>query len=688
MTKAPLLRRIALALAAPVLAAVFALLISSIVLALSGSSWIDTYREMLENGSRLETMIDMLNRATPLYIAAVAVAIGFKMNLFNIGVEGQYILASFAAAVVGAQVALPGPLHVGLILLTAVVVGAAWAGLAGLLKVTRGVNEVISTIMLNFIAIGGIIAATLPYTIDDPTSPNQGTPVIAESGWLPNLNSLVEIFTRDILRGRTLSGMFAVAILLGVVYHVVVNRTRFGFDLRSSGMNPFAARAGGVPPKRMIMISMLASGAVAGMIGMPEILSDNHSYDQGFVQGLGFAGIAVALLGRNSAPGMAAAALLFGFLDTSSAPLQVSGTASPEIVIIMQATILLTAVIAYEVVNRIRREDEVRRAAQATRRGVHPTRVHKGDGMSATVQHTTGSRIDSFAALPAWLRWAAMAAIAVAVLTIVQDLSGTELLTSSQASGSMLRWSMPILLAGLGGLFSERVGVVNIGLEGMMILGTWCGALGAFEFGPWGGLVFGLLGGAAGGLLHAVATVQFGVDQIISGVAINILAPGLARFLANRFFPQRGGSISQSPRVDSLSDFTVPFLAGGNIGGWETPDVLGAIDDLDLAFISDLASILRGLMTEVNLFTIIGLALVPISAFVLLRTRLGLRLRICGENPKAGESLGVNIYGHKYLGVIISGALAGLAGAFIVIELTGIYRGARRTVEDSLRWPP
>jgi len=109
---------------------------------------------------------------------------------------------------------------------------------------------------------------------------------------------------------------------------------------------------------------MVAGGAVAGLVGMPEILSDNHAYDQGFIQGLGFAGIAVALLGRNTAPGMAVAALLFGFLDSSAAILQVSSLASSEIVTIMQATILLVAVIAYEVVNRVRQRDEVKRAAQ------------------------------------------------------------------------------------------------------------------------------------------------------------------------------------------------------------------------------------------------------------------------------------------------------------------------------------
>jgi len=361
---AGLLRRFGLALAAPVTAAVVAILISSLVLELSGSDAVETFKTMLENGTKLESMIDMLNRATPLYLSAVAAAIGFRMNLFNIGVEGQYILAAFVAAIVGAELNLWAPLHIAAIMLTAMIVGAAWAGLAGLLKVTRGVNEVISTIMLNFIAVGGLVAAILPRVLDDPTATNQGTTPIAESGRLPNLNSWVEVFTRDITKGRELTGVFVIAVIVGVIYHVLLNRSRIGFDIRASGMNPNAARAGGVPPKKMIMLAMLGGGVVAGLVGMPEILSDTHAYDQGFIQGLGFAGIAVALLGRNSAPGMAVAALLFGFLDSSAAILQVSALASSEIVVIMQATILLVAVIAYEVVNQIRQRDEVRRAAQ------------------------------------------------------------------------------------------------------------------------------------------------------------------------------------------------------------------------------------------------------------------------------------------------------------------------------------
>lgn len=123
----------------------------------------------------------------------------------------------------------------------------------------------------------------------------------------------------------------------------------------------------------------------------------------------------------------------------------------------------------------------------------------------------------------------AYAAFGVLVLTIVQSLDDTDRLTATSSSQSMLRWAVPILLAGLGGLFSERAGIVNIGLEGMMILGTWFGAWGGFTFGAWWGIVLGLLGGALGGLLHAISTVTFGVDHVISGVAVNILAPGIAR---------------------------------------------------------------------------------------------------------------------------------------------------------------
>jgi simple sugar transport system permease protein len=285
--------------------------------------------------------------------------------------------------------------------------------------------------------------------------------------------------------------------------------------------------------------------------------------------------------------------------------------------------------------------------------------------------------LQRFGALPGWARYSLAAALGVLVLTFVQALEpgGLQALTSQNASGAMLRWSVPILLAGIGGLYSERAGVVNIGLEGMMILGTWFGAYGVLVGGPWVGLLYGLLGGAFGGLIHAVATVTFGVDHIVSGVAINLLAPGMVRFISGEVMVNySGGSITQSPGVDGLGQFNLPVLGGGDFFGIETPDVLGAMDGWDIFFVSDVAGFLRGFVADVNVFTLLALATVPATAYLIWKTKFGLRLRIAGEHPVAGESLGVNIYWQKYKAVVISGALSGLGGAFIAMELTGFYR--------------
>lgn len=282
---------------------------------------------------------------------------------------------------------------------------------------------------------------------------------------------------------------------------------------------------------------------------------------------------------------------------------------------------------------------------------------------------------------PAWARWMIYASIGVLVLTIVQGFDDTEQLTAATSSQAMMRWAVPIMLAGLGGLFSERAGVVNIGLEGMLILGTWFGAWAAIEFNdPWMGLLMGVVGGALGGLVHAIATVTFGVDHIISGVAVNILAGaggvgGVTRFLSSEVLTgYEGGSITQSPRLPAIPRFTMPFLAGGDLFGWETPNILGWFVDKNWFFISDIAGFTEGLVSQVSWATIIAFAMVPISAWVIWKTKFGLRLRICGEHPVGGETQGINIYLYKYFGVVISGALAGLGGAFIASpELSGIY---------------
>ena len=356
--------------AAPLGALVLTLTISSLALWAFGSNPFAAYGDMLSHASKLDTQVDIFNRATPLYLSAVAAAIGFRMNLFNIGVEGQYFIAALVAAQVGGLVSLPQVLHIGVIFLTAMAVGAFWAGLAGVMNVTRGVNIVISTIMLNFIAISGLAAwwvqawqAELREG-EQLSATNLGTEPIDSSGILPDITGFVEVFTGDIRDNNPVTGMLIVAIIVGVLYHVVLNRTRFGFDLRSSGMNPMAARAGGVNPKRMVVVTMLLSGAIAGLVGLVEVF-EVEKFRTNSIQGLGFAGIGVALLGRNHPLGMAFAALLFSFLDISSGILQSTQTASREIVNIMQGIVLLAAVVAYEVVRRVQQREEARATAEA-----------------------------------------------------------------------------------------------------------------------------------------------------------------------------------------------------------------------------------------------------------------------------------------------------------------------------------
>ncbi|MDQ6875197.1 MAG: ABC transporter permease [Actinomycetota bacterium] len=251
------------------------------------------------------------------------------------------------------------------------------------------------------------------------------------------------------------------------------------------------------------------------------------------------------------------------------------------------------------------------------------------------------------------------------LLAAVRAFTGANDVTSSGTVRAALQTAVPIAMAGLGGLWAERAGVVNIGLEGMMILGTWAGAWAGYQWGPWTGVLVGVLGGALGGLLHAVATVTFGVDHIVSGVAINLLAPGVARYLAViAFTGTTGGGPTQSPQVHEIATVSVPGLSQ-----W-----LGTLEQHHWFLLSDLAGILRGLCTGLSLLTIVAVLLVPLSFYLLWRTAFGLRLRACGENPIAAESLGVNVYRMKYAAVIASGAFAGLGGVFLSEVASSIYR--------------
>lgn len=359
------------AIAAPLLALVVSVVVTSAVLLASGHSPIEALSTMVGQLGKPRIQANILNSATTYYLSAIAVAIGFRMNLFNIGVDGQYRLAAMLAAAVGGAIDLPPILHVGTIIVVAMLVGAFWAGIAAVLKVTRGVSEVISTIMLNFIATGVVAYLLAPgrLAVEVTGSNNIGTAPIPPSGQVPGLPIIPAA-------ADPVYGLLVLAVVIGVAYWFIVNRTRFGFDLRATGANQTAAVASGVNVKRMVVITMLMSGAVAGLVGMPQLLGSSYTYGLDFPTGLGFTGIAIALLGRNNPVGIAVGALLWSFLDNTSNSLEFQDIPK-QTVLIMQGVIVLSVVIAYEVVRRYR----LRRVAGTVARAVEsPLVAAVGEG--------------------------------------------------------------------------------------------------------------------------------------------------------------------------------------------------------------------------------------------------------------------------------------------------------------------
>lgn len=273
------------------------------------------------------------------------------------------------------------------------------------------------------------------------------------------------------------------------------------------------------------------------------------------------------------------------------------------------------------------------------------------------------------------LRWSTYGLAGVAILSLVRVITGSGDLTSVGTASAALLLAVPIALAGLGGLFSERAGVVNIGLEGMMIMGTWAAGFFGYQHGPWVAILAAIGFGVMTALVHAVATVTFGVDHVVSGVAINIIAAGMVRYLSVILFVGvEGAGPTQSPSIGTVGVAGLPVLSGGTYFGWQSPDLLGSLAGQGWFLLSDLAAIVRGLTGAVSYLTVIALLLFPAAWFLLWRTAFGLRLRSAGEAPVAAESLGVNVYLMKYAGVLISGALAGFAGGFLAVVAANNYQ--------------
>jgi ABC-type uncharacterized transport system permease subunit len=348
--------RLALGVLAAVVALVFSAIITGIVLQVTGHNAAGALKKMVDYGTQPDQLAAILNQASTYYLSAIAVAIGFRMNLFNIGVDGQYQLAALFAAAFGGAVALPNGLHQIAIIVVAMLVGSIWAGIAGVLKVTRGVSEVISTIMLNFIATGIIAYLLTPKRLGQLSGQNITTKPIGPSGQVPGVQLIPGAHTK-------VYGLIFLAAAVGIAFQFLVSRTRFGFDLRAAGRSASAARASGVNVKWMIVVVMLLSGAAAGLVNMPVLLGEAHNYSLSTPSGIGFTGIAIALLGRNNPLGIVFTALLWSFLDTSSNILQISNIPT-AIVAIMEGIVVLSAVVAYELVRRFALRRQQRRVGR------------------------------------------------------------------------------------------------------------------------------------------------------------------------------------------------------------------------------------------------------------------------------------------------------------------------------------
>ena len=336
-------------LALPLISIVLSILVGSLVII--ASSWlvtgevspglaVDAYTALIEGSIGSErAIVDTLVNTMPLLLGGLAVGLAFKAGLFNIGVQGQFLMGALGSVIVGVQLAdSPPVVAVPLALAAGMVAGAAWGFIPGFLKATSGAHEVVTTIMLNFIALA-ILAAAVSGPLNVVGSPSPIT--------LPVGNAALPVI---IGRNGTISIIYAP--IMAVLYGWLLFRTTRGFEIRIAGASPDAARYAGMSPKRLIIWTMSVSGLLAGMAGATDLLGATHQMSTTYGTTVGFDAIAVALLGRTSPIGIVLAALLFGALNTGSSAMQIQAGVPSELVGVLQATILFFLV-ASPVIKRI-----------------------------------------------------------------------------------------------------------------------------------------------------------------------------------------------------------------------------------------------------------------------------------------------------------------------------------------------
>jgi ABC-type uncharacterized transport system permease subunit len=332
----------------------FAAVTGGIIIALYGENPLFVYSTVWQfSTARTQDFAKVLENATPLIFSGLAVAVAFKAGLFNIGVEGQYLVGMVAATAAAVFLDfLPGPLHLLAVILAAMAGSTLWAAVPAVLKVKTGAHEVVTTIMMN-----GIAVSFLAWALNNPLRTSETgfldlrSDRFSESALVPRLADSLGL--EQIPSSVYLSWLFPLALLACVLVWFLLHRTRLGYEVRAVGLSPGTAEAGGISIGATQIKVFLISGALAGFVGLNHLLVDAGFLGINYETLLGFTGIAVAFLGRNHPAGIVLAAILFGILSRGEDGLAVSTELPREIVIILQGLLILSVVIAYEITRRI-----------------------------------------------------------------------------------------------------------------------------------------------------------------------------------------------------------------------------------------------------------------------------------------------------------------------------------------------
>ncbi len=349
----------------PLIAVIFALLVGAIVIVIIGEDPIYVYKILFSNAiSNRDGWGNVLFRATPLIFTGLAVAFAFRCGLFNIGGEGQVYIGAFLSTWVGFTfTSLPAFILIPLCILAAAAGGALWAAVPGILKAKRGVHEVIVTIMMNWIAASFTFFLVLRFKAPATEAMKAAgvkqmiphTKEIAQAARLPRLYNIFKSINIDFPSYNQVNVSFFIAIAAAILAYYILWKTNLGYEIRAVGYNPLAAEYGGISVAKNIVLAMVISGAFAGLVGTNEVMGFKYRWRQELFTGLGFNGIAVALLGKNHPLGVVLAAILFGILNYGGAIVNIftEGRIPRELIMVLQAVIVIFVVISDEVVKRL-----------------------------------------------------------------------------------------------------------------------------------------------------------------------------------------------------------------------------------------------------------------------------------------------------------------------------------------------